>query len=200
MAISAPVKSVFDAVATTEGLSEWWTRDGVRGRSSEGSELKFFFGQPEPSAVMEVARLDPEGIVNWNCVEGADEWVGTRISFNLTREGDETVVMFGHADWREPSEFMAHCSARWAYFLLSLKSLMETGRGTPLPRRPEVLTPPAVPTVVDVFRALADPSRRQLLDRLNHRNGQNLRELSEGLGMARQSVSNTWPSWKQPIS
>jgi DNA-binding transcriptional ArsR family regulator/uncharacterized protein YndB with AHSA1/START domain len=43
--------------------------------------------------------------------------------------------------------------------------------------------------VVDVFRALADPSRRQLLDRLNARNGQNLRELSEGLGMTRQSVS-----------
>ena len=32
-----------------------------------------------------------------------------------------------------PSEFMAHCSARWAYFLLSLKSLVETGKGTPFP-------------------------------------------------------------------
>src|SRR6516164_3206245 len=41
----------------------------------------------------------------------------------------------------------------------------------------------------DVFRALADPSRRQLLDRLNARNGQTLRELCEGLDMARQSVS-----------
>ena len=43
--------------------------------------------------------------------------------------------------------------------------------------------------MVDVFKALADPSRRHLLDRLNARNGQNLRELSEGLDMARQSVS-----------
>jgi len=43
--------------------------------------------------------------------------------------------------------------------------------------------------VVDVFKALADPSRRLLLDRLNARNGQSLRELSEGLDMARQSVS-----------
>src|SRR5919199_4318459 len=40
-----------------------------------------------------------------------------------------------------------------------------------------------------VFRALADPSRRQLLDRLNGRNGQTLRELCAGLAMARQSVS-----------
>jgi uncharacterized protein YndB with AHSA1/START domain/DNA-binding transcriptional ArsR family regulator len=40
-----------------------------------------------------------------------------------------------------------------------------------------------------VFRALADPSRRRLLDSLNSRNGQTLRELCSGLDMARQSVS-----------
>ena len=44
-------------------------------------------------------------------------------------------------------------------------------------------------TMDAVFRALADPSRRELLDRLNERDGQNLRELGDGLGMARQSVS-----------
>jgi uncharacterized protein YndB with AHSA1/START domain/DNA-binding transcriptional ArsR family regulator len=40
-----------------------------------------------------------------------------------------------------------------------------------------------------VFRALADRHRRLLLDRLNARNGQTLRELCAGLYMARQSVS-----------
>jgi uncharacterized protein YndB with AHSA1/START domain/DNA-binding transcriptional ArsR family regulator len=41
----------------------------------------------------------------------------------------------------------------------------------------------------EVFKALADSSRRQLLDSLNTRNGQTLRELCSGLDMARQSVS-----------
>jgi uncharacterized protein YndB with AHSA1/START domain/DNA-binding transcriptional ArsR family regulator len=40
-----------------------------------------------------------------------------------------------------------------------------------------------------VFRALADPTRRRLLDSLNERSGQTLRELCEGVDMARQSVS-----------
>jgi DNA-binding transcriptional ArsR family regulator/uncharacterized protein YndB with AHSA1/START domain len=40
-----------------------------------------------------------------------------------------------------------------------------------------------------VFKALADPSRRRLLDSLNARSGQSLRELCAGLDMARQSVS-----------
>src|ERR1700682_1584835 len=41
----------------------------------------------------------------------------------------------------------------------------------------------------EVFRALADPSRRLLLDNLNTPSGQNLHELCAGLSMARQSVS-----------
>jgi uncharacterized protein YndB with AHSA1/START domain/DNA-binding transcriptional ArsR family regulator len=41
----------------------------------------------------------------------------------------------------------------------------------------------------EVFKALADPSRRRLLDVLNERNGRTLRELCAGLDMARQSVS-----------
>lgn len=40
-----------------------------------------------------------------------------------------------------------------------------------------------------VFKALADPSRRELLDRLDTRNGQSLGELCDGLDMARQSVT-----------
>ncbi|MED5814705.1 metalloregulator ArsR/SmtB family transcription factor [Mycolicibacterium sp. 050232] len=41
----------------------------------------------------------------------------------------------------------------------------------------------------EVFKALADPSRRLLLDSLNDRDGQSLRELCGRLSMARQSVS-----------
>src|SRR4051812_12357295 len=47
----------------------------------------------------------------------------------------------------------------------------------------------AYPPLDDVFKALADPSRRALLDSLNERNGQTLRELCARLDMARQSVS-----------
>jgi DNA-binding transcriptional ArsR family regulator/uncharacterized protein YndB with AHSA1/START domain len=45
------------------------------------------------------------------------------------------------------------------------------------------------PVAGDVFKALADPSRRHLLDRLNARNGQSLLELCVGLDMTRQAVS-----------
>jgi DNA-binding transcriptional ArsR family regulator len=41
----------------------------------------------------------------------------------------------------------------------------------------------------DVFRALADSSRRELLDRLHAQNGQTLNELCDRLAMTRQAVS-----------
>ena len=41
--------------------------------------------------------------------------------------------MFKHQDWREPVEFMHHCSTKWAIFLMSLKALVETGKGAPNP-------------------------------------------------------------------
>ncbi len=40
-----------------------------------------------------------------------------------------------------------------------------------------------------VFKALADPSRRALLDALHHASGQTLAQLCEGLDMTRQAVS-----------
>ena len=40
-----------------------------------------------------------------------------------------------------------------------------------------------------VFKALGDPTRRRLLDRLHGRNGQTLGELCDDVGMARQSAS-----------
>src|SRR5215813_8299651 len=41
----------------------------------------------------------------------------------------------------------------------------------------------------EVFKALADPSRRSLLDRLHSRGGQTLNELCKGLAMTRQAVT-----------
>jgi hypothetical protein len=67
-------------------------------------------------------------------IGGPDEWIGTRISFDLRQEDDHVIVLFRHQDWKEPVEFMHHCSTKWAtYLMLSLKPLLESGKGTPNP-------------------------------------------------------------------
>jgi hypothetical protein len=66
-------------------------------------------------------------------VDGPKEWIGTKVSWELKHENDWTIVLFKHQDWKEPVEFMHHCSTKWALFLMSLKSLVETGKGAPDP-------------------------------------------------------------------
>src|SRR6266851_2172459 len=130
--IAAPKEQVYEALSTVEGLSGWWTR-GTAGDPAIGGKLEFFFGQPEPAGVMEVAGLLPGQQVAWRCVQGPDEWVDTTVTFDLRETDGETVVLFTHADWREPAEFMHHCSTKWAYFLLGLKAGLEDGSATPYP-------------------------------------------------------------------
>ena len=69
----------------------------------------------------------------WRIASGADEWVDTRVRFDLSQVDGYTVVRFGHNGWAEPGEFMAHCSTKWATYLMSLKSYVETGTGQPAP-------------------------------------------------------------------
>ncbi len=67
--------------------------------------------------------------------EGPDEWIGTHVSWDLKQEDDQSTVLFKHLrlGWKEPVEFMHHCSTKWGVFLLSLKALLETGKGRPWP-------------------------------------------------------------------
>ena len=130
--INAPHGDVFDAIATREGLARWWT-SAVDGESRVGEDLTFHFGNPDPAAVMKVTDLVPGTRVAWECTAGPDEWLGTTFTYDFKREGDTTVVLFTNAGWREPVEFMHHCSTKWAYFLLGMKDGLEGGKATPWP-------------------------------------------------------------------
>jgi uncharacterized protein YndB with AHSA1/START domain len=127
---SSSLDDVYGALTTVEGLSAWWT-DATRGDTEVGGVLQFRFRQGGFDMV--VRELEPAKHVLWEVVDGPAEWVGTTVSFDLKQEDDYTIILFKHEGWREPVEFMHHCSTKWATFLLSLKSLVETGKGAPAP-------------------------------------------------------------------
>ncbi|MEO8524198.1 MAG: SRPBCC domain-containing protein [Caldimonas sp.] len=133
--IKASTEAVYAALATREGLAGWWTKD-TRGEGKVGSVIDFRFsanGAEIGGAEMKVLELTPGKQVLWQVVGGPAEWIGTRIAFELKQEGEYCVVLFKHQGWKEPVEFMHHCSTKWAIFMMSLKSLVETGKGAPSP-------------------------------------------------------------------
>jgi uncharacterized protein YndB with AHSA1/START domain len=127
---SSSLDSVYKALTAVDGLSRWWTTD-TKGESKVDGTIQFRFGNG--GFDMKVLELQPNKRVLWQVIEGPEEWLGTKISFDLRQDGDWTIVLFKHAGWNEPVEFMHHCSTKWAVFLLSLKALLETGKGRPWP-------------------------------------------------------------------
>jgi uncharacterized protein YndB with AHSA1/START domain len=121
---------VYKALTTVHGLSAWWTTTTL-GDSHVGGVLKFRFGNG--GFDMRIVELQPARRVLWQVVDGPAEWVDTRIGYEIRQEGDWTIVLFKHEGWKQPDAFMHHCSTKWAVFLLSLKSLLETGKGAPWP-------------------------------------------------------------------
>jgi uncharacterized protein YndB with AHSA1/START domain len=128
---SSSANDVYRALTTIDGLSRWWTTD-TKGESKDSGAIHFQFGD-RGFFDMNVLELDPDRRVLWRVVGGPQEWIGTEISFELRREGDFTILLFKHEGWKEPVEFMHHCSTKWAVFLLSLKAFVETGAGAPYP-------------------------------------------------------------------
>lgn len=133
--IKAPLEAVYQALATPEGVAGWWTEDSS-GDREVGGKLGFRFsanGVEIGGFEMRILELEPSTRVRWRVLDGPEEWIGTTIDYELKQEDGYSIVLFKHADWKEPVEFMHHCSTKWAVFLMSLKSLLETGKGAPSP-------------------------------------------------------------------
>lgn len=124
--IQAPPQDVFQALATIPGLRHWWVGE-TNGEPGPGGLIDFGFCQ------MQVLESKPGSLVRWRCTAGPEEWVGTEVTFKLEWRKDQTFILFSHSNWKEPVEFMHHCSTKWATFLLSLRDWLESGKGRPTP-------------------------------------------------------------------
>ncbi|MBI2212653.1 MAG: SRPBCC domain-containing protein [Acidobacteria bacterium] len=135
--IKAPATEVHAALSSLQGLANWWTEE-VQGNVGIGGSIEFRFrsetGELKGTIVMEVREPEVPGDVRWRCVGGLDEWIGTDVTFQLSEQDGQTILLFGHRNWREAIEFTSHCSMKWATFLLSLREYVETGKGRPSPR------------------------------------------------------------------
>jgi uncharacterized protein YndB with AHSA1/START domain len=134
--IKAPAANVYAALSTIEGVAGWWTRE-TTGVSRPGGNIDVRFRASDGSVAggmnFDVVALEADRKVHWRCRTGPQEWLGTDVTFELSPMEQGTIVLFGHRNWREAVEFTAHCSMKWAIFMMSLKALVETGQGRPSP-------------------------------------------------------------------
>src|SRR5215813_13044825 len=89
--IQSSPDDTYRALTTLEGLAGWWTQT-TQGNPRASGTIQFHFG-PQGGFDMKVLELEPAKRVLWQVVDGPDEWLGTKVHFDLRRDGDFTVVM-----------------------------------------------------------------------------------------------------------
>jgi uncharacterized protein YndB with AHSA1/START domain len=125
--INASKQKVFEAVATINGLSNWWTVK-TTGSDSVNGVIQFQFGEMGGPA-MKVTEAKPNEKLSWECVESPHGWIGHTFTFALDDNDGKTRVRFSHDGWTEQDDFYAICSFSWGRYMESLRQYCQTGKG-----------------------------------------------------------------------
>src|SRR5580692_2794630 len=125
---SSSPKDVYKALTTLEDLSAWWTTT-TQGESKVGGVLQFRFGAGGFDEGARASTRKARAVASGRRAARMDRHKN-QLRSQAGRRLDHRPL---HQGWKEPVEFMHHCSTKWGVFLLSLKSLLETGKGAPWP-------------------------------------------------------------------
>lgn len=126
--IKATPEKIYEAITTQEGLANWWAKQ-TTAKPEIGFVNIFVFGKFRNE--MKVTQLISNNSVEWKCINSIEEWIDTNISFDLEEKEGRTILRFTHSGWRAVTDTFAGCNYDWGRFMTSLKSLCETGTGTP---------------------------------------------------------------------
>lgn len=124
--IAAPRDRVMHAITTSEGFRAWWTDDCVAvPRAGTVNIFRFHNGAVEFH--FRVDELTPDHVA-WTCQRAEkvpEEWVGTRVTFDLAPAAGGTLVRFGHLNWRSVDGEYPACNTVWGELMHRLKDCAE---------------------------------------------------------------------------
>ncbi|MDW6024156.1 SRPBCC domain-containing protein [Mesorhizobium sp. BAC0120] len=130
--IEAAPSAIYEALTDVRKLGQWWIPD-TRGRSGQGEMLEFWFSE-DACQLMQVSALEPDRLVRWRATDSdLSDWAGTEVEFRILPNFGRTRVHFRHSGYSDSTEGFPYYSMSWAVFLVSLKELLEKGKGRPFP-------------------------------------------------------------------
>lgn len=126
--INASTSEVYNAIASIDGLKNWWTTETSGSSANVNDVIAFRFGN-NGGPDMRVTELRPGKFVSWECIASPHGWKGTTFTFLLDENEGKTRVRFSHDGWKEQDDYYAICSFSWALFMESLRQYCQTGKG-----------------------------------------------------------------------
>ncbi|MFZ0827815.1 MAG: SRPBCC domain-containing protein [Verrucomicrobiia bacterium] len=130
-------KDVFDAINNVRG---WWSEE-IEGRTDRaGAEWTYRYKDVH-HCTMKITEFIPGQKVVWlvvdnlfNFTKDKTEWTGTKVIFEISKQGNKTEVRFTHQGLVPQYECFDVCSDAWgSYIKGSLRNLIAKGKGQPNP-------------------------------------------------------------------
>jgi benzoyl-CoA reductase/2-hydroxyglutaryl-CoA dehydratase subunit BcrC/BadD/HgdB len=131
-------KQAFDAINNVRG---WWSEEVVGGTTKLNDEFDYHYKDVH-RCKMKLTEVVPDKKVVWlvldnyfNFVKDQDEWKGTKVSFEISKQGEKTQIHFQHVGLVPKFECYDICQNAWSgYINDSLRNLIATGKGMPNPK------------------------------------------------------------------
>jgi uncharacterized protein YndB with AHSA1/START domain len=135
LTIQATPQQVFSALTRSEEIACWWT-DDLNVTPEVGSLAELRFSPPGHGTFViqfEIAELNQDEKVHWITRQGPStgHWAGTSVTWQLEPVHNGTRVIFDHDGFAQADGRYEITRSWWEHFLVSLKSYLETGKGTP---------------------------------------------------------------------
>lgn len=125
----------FNAITNPRG---WWSENIEGGTEKLNDEFDYHF-EDVHSCTMKLTEVVANQKVVWLVLDNyfkfttdKSEWIGTTISFEISKQGDQTKIVFTHHGLVPAYECYTICEGAWTnYIQNSLGSLIATGKGLP---------------------------------------------------------------------
>jgi len=128
-------KEAFDAINNVRG---WWSQEIEGGTEKLNDEFTYHY-QDVHRCKMRLIEVVPDKKVVWlvldnyfNFTKDKSEWKGTKVIFEISKQGGQTQIQFTHQGLVPEYECYDICFNAWTqYIQQSLRSLITTGKGQP---------------------------------------------------------------------
>jgi hypothetical protein len=138
LVVDQTAKEVFDAVNNPRA---WWSEE-IKGSTNKEQVIFTYHYKEVHLSKIKIEELIADKKVVWRVLENyfdfledKTEWTGTRIIFDIMKEGDKTMLRFTHEGLVPAFECYKICNDAWSNFIQnSLRKLITTGKGQPNPK------------------------------------------------------------------
>jgi uncharacterized protein YndB with AHSA1/START domain len=123
--------AIFAALTQPAGLAGWWSTTATGG-AEVGQTIDLGFGGVVALSFV-VREMTPDKSIEMVCPEGPGPWKESQLSFALDEDEDQVFITLVHSSDKANDDDFLYFNTKWPLYLLSLRDLIETGKGRPSP-------------------------------------------------------------------